>query len=37
LEKARRHRTLPPLKSLLEDPEFRPFRQKDWFKELTGV
>lgn len=37
LDKARRHHTLPPLKSLLEEPEFRPFRQKDWFRELTGV
>lgn len=37
LDKARRMQTLPPLKSLLEEPEFAPFRQKDWFRELTGV
>ena len=37
LDKARRHQTLPPLRLLLEEPEFRAFRQKDWFRELTGV
>ena len=37
LAKAQRLRVLPPLTSLLEDPEFGPYRQKPWFRELTGV
>jgi hypothetical protein len=37
LDKARRWQTLPPLKCLLEEPEFSLFRQRDWFRELTGV
>ena len=37
LAKAQRLRSLPALTSLLEDPEFGPYRQKPWFREFTGV
>lgn len=37
LAKAQRLRSLPPLTALLEEPEFSSYRQKPWFRELTGV
>ena len=37
LAKAQRLRSMPALTALLEDPEFSVYRQKAWFRELTGV